>query len=143
MKQFQLPIRFEAILYVKSEVKIKYLIIRRVPEDGGFWQPITGTHESNESLESCMVREIKEEAGYDLDLIERITDKIYEFTWLKKGVIIYEYVFGVELKKQKDPILSPFEHDKFSWLPYEEAVQKLKMEENKRALTILNQILLE
>lgn len=141
MKTFQLPIRFEAILYTKSENSIKYLIIKRVPDDGGFWQPITGTHESNESLQDCMIREIGEEVGYESSLIKEFTDKIYEFTWMKKEKLIYEYVFGVELKEQKDPTLSPAEHDDFKWVSYDEAMSILKMEDNKKALTILNEIL--
>lgn len=143
MKTFQLPIRFEAILYIKVENHIKYLIIKRVPDDGGFWQPITGTHESNESLQECMIREINEEVGYDSSLIKEFTDKIYEFNWMKKEKLIYEYVFGVELKELKDPILAPTEHDDFKWVSYEEAISTLKMEDNKKALSILNELLIK
>jgi len=142
MKTFSLPIRIETIIYTKVDGKIFYLLIKRTLEDGGFWQPVTGTHEAHESIEECMFREIQEEVGYQKDIISHITDKIYEFTWMKKDKLIYEFVFGAELSSKIDPILSPSEHDDFKWVEFNEAINILKMEDNKKALEKLNIFLL-
>lgn len=138
MKKFVLPVRVEVFIYTKVESKILYLLIKRIPEDGGFWQPVTGTQESDESVESCIFREVKEEVGYKKEMISGITEKIYEFTWMKKNKLICEFVFGIELKIKIDPVLSQAEHEDFKWVEFNEAMKTLKMKDNRNALKILN-----
>jgi len=109
-----------------------FLLVKRVPDDGGFWQPITGTLESNESLAECMRRELAEEVGVHEEDIKQVSDMFYSFTWLKGETTIAEYVFGVELATKKEALLSE-EHDEYRWCSYDEALELLSKDNNKKA----------
>ncbi|MEI6790594.1 MAG: NUDIX pyrophosphatase [Myxococcaceae bacterium] len=132
MDIFKLPIRFEAIPFYKEGDVFSFLLVKRVPDDGGFWQPITGTLESNESLAECMRRELAEEVGVHEEDIKQVSDMFYSFTWLKGETTIAEYVFGVELATKKEALLSE-EHDEYRWCSYDEALELLSKDNNKKA----------
>ena len=132
MDIFKLPIRFEAIPFCKEGNSFSFLLVKRVPDDGGFWQPITGTLESNESLAECMYRELVEEIGVTKEDIKQVSDMFYSFMWLKGETAITEYVFGVELATKKEALLSE-EHDEYRWCSYDEALELLSKDNNKKA----------
>jgi len=52
--------------------------------------------------------------------------------------LIHEFVYPVYVEQQFEPTLSPDEHEKFMWLSYGEAREKLFTENNKRSLSILS-----
>lgn len=116
MKNFDLPIKVEAIVYYIDDNKIRnFLALKRSLEDGGFWQPITGTLEATDSIEDCLIREINEEIGLTKEDILSISDCIYNFKWNKKSIgEIYEYVFAVEVRKSSQIKLSD-EHVEYKW----------------------------
>ena len=45
----RLPIQVQAILYRKTNTEIQYLLLKRISDTGGFWQPITGGIEKGET----------------------------------------------------------------------------------------------
>ena len=51
-----------------------FLLLKRTPQDGGFWQPLTGTVEDGEKLSDCLKRELNEETGIKdiITLLENI-----------------------------------------------------------------------
>ena len=70
-----------------------YLLLKRQPHRGGFWQPVTGGVEEGEDLKETALRELNEETGIT-EVLEVISDLHYfEFEangghgWMK------EYVF--------------------------------------------------
>ena len=131
----ELPIKTQGIIFNRSKNKITYLLLKRTKEDGGFWQPMTGTQNDYESLKDCLLRELKEETGIKKHI--QIINNVDKFEWIdKKGKIISEYVYGVEVGKVKVKLSE--EHDKFIWLPFAQAKRKLEKENNKRSLTLLN-----
>ena len=133
----ELPIKLEGIIYRTINDRIEYLLIKRTPEDGGFWQPVTGTLEDGENLINCLKREISEEIG--ITEILRISDILHTFNWEKKdGTVITEYVYAVEIKNDSIITLSPNEHDDYIWLPYSEAKDTLLTDNNKESLRIIN-----
>ena len=135
MKNFDLPIKVEAIVYYTGESEIKqFLAVKRSPEDGGFWQPVTGTLEAIDNIENCILREITEEIGLVKEDIISISECIYHFVWNKKLVgDINEYVFAVEVKKSSQIRLS-FEHVEFKWGTKDEIMNIYEMSDNKIAL---------
>lgn len=141
-KVFELPIKVEAIPYVKKGDGYKFLIIKRVSEDGGFWQPVTGTVESSESLVDCVYREIAEEIGVQKEKALGISDMFYAFSWKKGDRLIYEYVYGVELKREIKVNLS-FEHDDYRWCGFDEAIEALEKDNNKKAYQEFKKIFLD
>ena len=51
-------------------------------------------------------------------------------------LLIYEYAFGVDATNEEMRLSR--EHTKMEWLPYDEAIKKLKWDSNKNALWELN-----
>jgi dihydroneopterin triphosphate diphosphatase len=131
-KTFELPIKLEGILFTLVDKQIKFLLLKRSPEDGGFWQPLTGTLDSDESLISCLKREVSEEIGVKESQIQEITDMFYSFTWEKKGKLIYEYVYGVRLNPEQVITLST-EHTEYKWCDFDQAIELLTKDNNKNA----------
>lgn len=135
MKNFDLPIKIEAIVYYTDEDGIKnFLAVKRSPEDGGFWQPVTGTLEAIDNIENCLIREINEEIGLVKEDIISISDCIYHFKWNKKSIgEIYEYVFTVEVKKSSQIKLSE-EHVEYKWGTKDVIRDIYEMPDNKVAI---------
>lgn len=135
MKNFKLPIKVEAIIYYLDKNNVKYfLAIKRSQEDGGFWQPVTGTLESIDNIENCLLREINEEIGLAKEDIISISDCIHHFVWNKKLIgEINEYVFAVEVKKSSQIKLS-FEHVEYRWETKDKVKNTYEMFNNKVAI---------
>lgn len=135
MKNFDLPIKVEAIVYYTDENGIKnFLAVKRSPEDGGFWQPVTGTLEAIDNIENCLTREINEEIGLVKEDIISISDCIYHFKWNNKSIgEIYEYVFAVEVKKSSQVKLSE-EHVEYKWGIKDVIRDTYEMPDNKIAI---------
>jgi 8-oxo-dGTP pyrophosphatase MutT (NUDIX family) len=135
MKNFELPIKVEAIVYFIDDNGVKFfLAIKRSEEDGGFWQPVTGTLESTDNIEGCLIREINEEIGLVREDIISISDCIYHFVWNKKSIgEINEYVFAVEVKRLSQIKLST-EHVEFKWGTKDEIKDTYEMSDNKIAI---------
>lgn len=133
-----LPIKVEAILFSKKDGGYKFLLLKRCPEDGGFWQPLTGTLEDGEKLMDCLKREILEEIG--LEKIKNVTDEIFRFDWKnKKGQAIVELVYGVELNPD-DQIKLSNEHTDYQWCDFDQALNIMEKENNKNSFKEFSKI---
>lgn len=130
----ELPIKLEGILYTVTNDKFKFLFLRRTPEDGHFWQPLTGTLHKGESFEECLIRELKEETGIT-DPVE-ISDEIWRFDWKKGNQTIKEFVFGIKLDYTDKIKLNPKEHCAYKWCQFEEAIELLEKDNNKKAFVM-------
>ena len=130
MPNLELPIKVEGILFCRFNNTYQFLLLKRMPEDGGFWQPLTGTLEFDESLHDCLLRELTEEIGISEPTV--ITEEVYRFSWVKEDYTIVELVYGVELPYDA-PIILSHEHDAYTWVSYEEAMASLAKDNNKRA----------
>lgn len=125
----ELPIKVELIVFAHVENTLRFLLLKRSPEEGGFWQPVTGTLEMNESLRQCMRRELKEETG--IKKITHISDEVYRFSWNKGDEIIVEMVYGVKVHYQSITISA--EHTDYQWCDFDTALRFLEKENNKEA----------
>src|SRR5690606_37686990 len=105
MKYSELPIKVQGIVYRKSKSgQVEILLLQRSDEDGGFWQMLTGTLEFDESIEECLLRELKEEAG--IAKIKAISEEVYRFSWQKQDYTVVEVVFGIEVPANSEVKLS-------------------------------------
>ena len=134
----ELPIKVELIVFKRTEDVYSFLLLKRNPEDGGFWQPITGTLEMDESIRQCMLRELKEETG--INKVINISEEIHRFSWQKKDYTVVEMVYGAEVSHQ-DVTLSP-EHTEYKWCNFDEAMKLLEKENNKNAFLAFKKRLL-
>lgn len=134
----RLPIQVEAILFKRSNGKIEYLLLKRIAERGGFWQPITGGLEEGETKTEALKREVREETG--INNIIRIIEDVHYFEFSDPSPY-KEYVYGVEISPTERIVLDKKEHSEFRWCSFQEALGLMKWKENKEALKKLNEIL--
>ncbi|NDD92453.1 NUDIX domain-containing protein [bacterium] len=120
---------------------LEVLLLRTTPERGGFWQPVTGSVESDEDLSSAAQRELREETGLEVGSKELISlghSFSYPSRW---GGIAQEEVFAIffdsSVSVKSFPIrIDSDEHDAFQWQEWRQALSFLKHEETKKCLQI-------
>lgn len=125
-----------AILY-HSGPNVEYLLMKRPADRGDYWTPITGHVEKNEQLLDALEREIREETG--IGEFSYIIDLRVPFRYSKEGNDIEEHAFGVQVDTREIKLSS--EHTAFEWVDYETASSRLKWEEQKTSLQVLNDMI--
>ncbi len=115
--------QIEVIIFKKQRGKIKYLLLKRTTNSGGFWQPITGGKEKRENQIQAAKREVKEEIG--TTKFKKIIERVHEFV-LEENEKTKEIVFGFEVEPDVE---------------IKKALKLLKWPQNKVALEKLNQLL--
>ncbi len=134
-------VKVEVILFKRIGKDYQFLILKRTKEQGGYWQPITGTKDKDEDILDAALREAFEEAGLNKKEIIREIKNFYEFDLRDTR----EHVFGFQVKPDFEPDIKSNldkEHEKYRWLNLKSALSELVWEENKRALIRLNEILM-
>lgn len=134
----RLPIQVEAIIFRRNRDMIEYLLLKRLPERNGFWQPVTGGMEEGETREEALCREVKEETG--VKNIVAVIEGLYYFEFSDPN-LNQEYVYGVEVSPSEEIVLDREEHSEYRWCSFQEALQLLHWKENKEALRKLNMTL--
>ena len=132
--------QIEVIIFKKDSKAIaKYLMLKRNPQKGGFWQPITGNVEIDETFEEAAIRELSEETG--ITNFVRIFDTGYSFDFFDDNRNQHEKVFAVEITDETEVVLS-IEHTESQWASKEDAISKyLKYPGNITGLKTLAKIL--
>jgi dihydroneopterin triphosphate diphosphatase len=131
--------QIEAIVFRKNKNDYEFLLLKRIPEKGGFWQPVTGEIEENETTKEAVKREISEEIG--TDKILQIIEDVYHF--ILEGTGKEEFVFGAEIDSNVKLTFDKNiyqEHEEHKWCSYDEAMQLLKWPGNKEGLKRLNEV---
>lgn len=115
----------------------EYLLLRRVPRIGGFWQGVTGGVEEGESLPAAAARELLEETAIVPRFLAE-TGYTYSFAMIDRWRPLYapgveeivEHVFvALASGGTHEPTLS-HEHDAWQWCTLGQALQLLKWPEN-------------
>jgi lipoyl(octanoyl) transferase len=127
----------QGVVYRRAPQGLEFLLVKRVPEDGGFWQAITGTIDEGERAIETLKRELVEEAGITNPL--HISEKLEDYSWggEEQGIIGNDQVFAVEVTPDTQIIIEPTEHSEFKWLPLQDAVTLLKYDGNKNSMRIV------
>ncbi|WBW96941.1 NUDIX hydrolase [Oceanirhabdus sp. W0125-5] len=123
------------IFVYTTKPTLKVLILKRIPEKSGYWQPPCGGVNKGESPIDAARRELFEETG--IVHKESIIDLDYSFTYResKNGVMMdmMDICFAAEVGEITKVELS-HEHEEYSWCTETEARQYLKWEHNVKAL---------
>jgi 8-oxo-dGTP pyrophosphatase MutT (NUDIX family) len=136
----RLPIEVEAIIFRRNGGKIEYLLMKRLPERNGFWQPVTGGMEEGETREEALHREIMEETG--VKNLVAVIEGLYYFEFSDPNPN-QEYVYGVEVSPSEEIVFDRREHSEYRWCSFRDALRLLHWEENKAALRRLNKMLMQ
>lgn len=122
----------QVVVYRHNDDTIEYLLIRRIPADGGFWQPVTGHIESGETHMQTIGRELAEETG--LVEVLALSDALYAYEYDLHGEPGRDTVYAVEVPYDAIVQLAVDEHDAHEWLALDQAVKRLKYDGNKESL---------
>jgi 8-oxo-dGTP pyrophosphatase MutT (NUDIX family) len=125
----------------------EYLLLRRAPDRGGFWQGVTGGVEGQEALAEAARRELAEETGLVPSTLDS-TGYSYSFGMRDEWRPMYapgveeiiEDVFVALVDASQEPALS-WEHDRWEWCTFECTLWRLRYAENIGALKHCEQYL--
>lgn len=121
------------VVYRRQAEELEFLILRRVPNDGGFWQPITGAIEVQETAREAMLREVAEETGLR-EHIHVSEVEVHRQEWGDEIIAGEDVVFAVEVAPDSSVNINADEHDAHEWLPLEQAIARVKHDGNKISL---------
>lgn len=130
------------VLYHIIDNTPEFLVLQRNPQKGSFWQSITGGIHMQGSLQDNALRELREELSLDGNP-EYLRQTEYVFCYCGgEGYELTEYVFGYEIQPEDSIALSD-EHVAWEYLPYQEAIEKVKYEGNKQAILTLYKTIIQ
>lgn len=127
--------------YEYNKKNIRFLLLKRKDQHGGYWQPVVGRLEEGESIPEGAIREVIEETG--ITPKNNLSNELYNFT------IDKHHITGLQIPPQVEHCFSlhvdtttsinitsnpDCEHDDYLWVKYDEALQLLKWQNNKDAL---------
>lgn len=120
------------VTYYESHGKIEYLLLHY---PAGHWDFPKGKLEKGESNQEAAVRELAEETGIkEVSIIPGFEESFSYFFADYDGQRAHKTVnYFIGKVKDKKVTLS-FEHQGYTWLPYEAALEKLTYENAKELL---------
>ncbi|MCO5101884.1 MAG: dihydroneopterin triphosphate diphosphatase [Burkholderiaceae bacterium] len=138
----------ESVLVVVHTGDLQVLLLERA-DHPGYWQSVTGSRATlDEPLAQTCRREVLEETGLDVadfDLCDWRHENRFEIYshWRHRyaeGITHnVEHVFGLRLPAPREVALSPREHLRFEWLPWENAAERCFSWSNSQAIRELPQ----
>ena len=148
VKKVRIPIQVLVYPVRKINEDWEYLMLKRIISRGGVWQGVTGAPEDNETNAEGAKRELFEETGYssftliktDVSYIIPMQDK-WKDNYPENTKEIPEYLFIAKINEPGPPQIDPIEHDDWKWCKYEESLDLLSWENNKRALKFVHKFL--
>jgi dATP pyrophosphohydrolase len=124
---------------------LQVLLLERADRPG-FWQSVTGSRHEGEALRDTAIREVGEETGLDAaryPLEAWNLQNVFEIypVWRHRfapGVTHNtEHVFGLEVPGPLPVKVAPREHLAASWLPWDEAAERVFSWSNRKAILML------
>lgn len=128
-----------AVVYTTSNKGIQYLLLKSIGLDS-YWGFPKGHMEYSETEEETALREVFEECGLKVNLIDgfRATDKYNIDNFIEKEVVLFLGEADNSLIK-----IQVEEIEDYRWCNYEEAKSLLTYESGRRILSETNQFLCE
>ncbi len=120
-------------LFRRHQGTVEFLMLRRAPARGAFWQSVSGRIEDGETAERAARREAAEETGLE-PLRVIVLEKVNVFYNQALEAIQFEPCFGIEVAAEPQKLsLSP-EHDECRWSNYHEAQRLIPFQGVRDAL---------
>lgn len=134
--------RPESVLVVIYNRQGQVLVLQR-KDDPEFWQSVTGSMEEGESPAQTAIREVKEETGIDIALLElSLVDCQQQNQYQIRPQWRHRYAPGTEtnlehafcLQVPDDCNIALTEHLSYQWLAPEMAAKKVWSDSNKKVI---------
>ena len=137
--KYKIPVSVLVVVYTPG---LEVLLLERADKPG-FWQSVTGSQESGETLEATAIRELQEETGLDAgrySLEDWNMSNRFEIFRHWRGRYApgtthnTEHVFGLCVPERLPVTVSPREHLGYEWLDRDHAIDKVFSWTNAAAL---------
>lgn len=126
-----------AVIFRTEQGEPFYLLLhyptsRRVKKE--YWDFPKGHLEQGESTRQTAAREVEEETGIkEISFVPGFQERIEYYFRVQNKTVFKTVVFFLARTRKKEVKIS-FEHKGFLWLPFEEAMAKLKFANARRIL---------
>ncbi|MGM5484956.1 MAG: NUDIX hydrolase [Nanobdellota archaeon] len=106
------------------ECKEEILILKRNPDkkQGSKWGLPAGKVGEGESDKEAVIREVKEETGFDVD--PKDVSPVNDLTWHFPEIIVEFPTFRISLEQKFEVKLNPDEHEDYEWITPEECYKR-------------------
>ena len=111
-----------------------FLILKTHAHRGGFWQPVTGGVDPDETLPKAALREAREETGLSFTAEPLPIPFCFEF--VSRGEKCIEHGFSLQVAENSPVQLDAREHLEFRWVAAEAALQLIQHPSNQEMLKI-------
>lgn len=119
-----------AVVFTKS-TEVNYLLLRY---EAGHWDFVKGNVEPNENEKDTVTRELKEETSItDAQFIDGFREKIAYF-YRRQGNTVHKEVVFFLIEANTEKVALSYEHVGYSWLSYEQAMEKLTFKNARSVL---------
>jgi bis(5'-nucleosidyl)-tetraphosphatase len=119
-----------AVVFFKG-VQVDFLLLQY---EAGHWDFVKGNVEPNESEIETVFRELQEETGIvATQTIDGFRERIQYF-YRRQGETVQKEVIFYLIEADTDKVQLSFEHVGYSWLDYNEALEKLTFKNAKDVL---------
>ena len=125
-----------AVVFHEIGGVVRYLLIKN--KRSAHWSFPKGHVEKGESDEQAAIREVKEETGIDITIVEGFKAKSEYSIQRKIEKIVYIYAATC---KQTKTIIQEEEIEDYLWLDFNKAMKNLKFENDKNILYRVNEFL--
>jgi bis(5'-nucleosidyl)-tetraphosphatase len=120
-----------AVIYLKKQSEVLYLLLNY---EAGHWDFVKGNVEPNETEKDTVTRELREETGIvDAQFIEGFKETI-EYYYRRQGETVHKQVVFYLMETHTEKVTLSFEHIGFTWLNYNQALEKLSFKNAKDVL---------
>jgi len=120
-----------AVIYINNQEKTRYLLLNYT---AGHWDFVKGNVEPEETEKQTVTREMMEETGItNAQFIDGFRESINYF-YRRQGLTINKEVVFFIIESQTDEVTISFEHIGFTWLTYQQAMEKLTFKNAKDVL---------
>lgn len=96
---------------------LKFLLLKRIPERSGYWQPVCGGIEVGESGINTVLREVQEETRISTN--KQVINLNYSciYNEPKNGIMMemQDFFYAIEIDSKREIKISE-EHEQYSWV---------------------------
>jgi bis(5'-nucleosidyl)-tetraphosphatase len=126
-----------AVVFLRNS-EVNYLLLRY---GAGHWDFVKGNVEPNESEKDTVIRELQEETGIvDAQFIDDFKEKI-EYFYRRQGTTIHKEVIFFLIETHTEKVELSYEHVGYTWLNYQNALEKLTFKNAKDVLQNAHELL--